>query len=137
MPPSAADVRWGSAGRECGDHHVGKLRMRLRVAGDRGPRILHVHGGAWRGDDAYGPVGASILGDAIVGQMEDGVIGGAGGDSIGGVDRPARLFVGARPVDYQLIAVDRDLDLEAHRVGIDAVVLHALLELVDARQGSR
>ena len=106
--------------------------MGLGVAADLGPGIVDVEQGAGRRDHTDGAEAARVLGDGLVGDLQDAVVGGGVGDAEGGIDRAERLRRGAGIVDHHLVALDVNRHLDVVGLVLDAVVLDLVLEAIDA-----
>ena len=118
--------------RQRADHRVGDARMRLGVAADRRRREVDVHHGARRRDHLDRPEAPGVLRDRWVGAVQDGVEAGRPGHAQGGVDGAARLLVRAGEVDDDLVALDMRRDDDLVWTVVDAVILHAIFEMVMA-----
>ena len=107
-------------------------RVGFGVAAHFRARIVDIHHRAGRRNDADRAEAAGVFRDRLVGQVQHGVVGGRPGDAEGSVDRALGLRRGAGVIDHHLVALHIDGDADPIFLGLDAVILEAILEGVAA-----
>ena len=121
----------GVGQRPVDGHH--QVRVDLGVAAHAGARVGHVHDRPVRGDDAHRPEAAVVRRDGVVGEVQQGVVRGRGGDAVGAVHRPQPLLPAAGVVHGHAVAVDGDPHLQQRLLlGHAVVVDDDVGEVVDA-----
>ena len=90
--------------------------------------MLHVHHRPRRRDDLDWPVAAGVVGNLVVGHVEERIIRSRGRHAVGRVHDALRLRIGGAEVRDDLVVADDHSHPNPGGVIRSAIVLHAVLE---------